>query len=488
MLAFTWEKQKTLQRQMNVLSASIHGKKMTVEETATLNSPAELADFVKKYHLAKTDAVAVLDRSDVEVRPMIFPPVPQEELPGMVQFQAGKEFNHYSPSDLLDFFVTNRFDNVSRSTFFPALRHPAKPETSVSGSAPRFVMASTLRQDDFDEIRQFCAAADINLRSVVLRPCETVYLWRYSPDYDASAAVLFVELDAEHTSQTAVLQGEAVFMRSPRILCPEDVSNPDFAARLAAELKRSRAAVRNEIQGITVESVVLCGKGASYESLAQQLTAGLEMPVRLFDAWQNIAAKQPAAQPERFISLLGAVSRTAKREMYPIDFCRPKKSKEPASQRNLMMGITAAATLLFVTILGGGFYYRMSLQDDVRKYSRQFNELKATAGTVVEQRTQVDAVDAWLSDKVNWFEQLGWLSEKAPKAENMVVNDLTCTAQNGRGMSFKALLRDGSVVSAMESGLRDEHHTVKTGERSEVPGGDSKYRFRCNVSVVINNE
>ncbi|MDR3232661.1 MAG: hypothetical protein LBT46_03170 [Planctomycetaceae bacterium] len=478
-IAFTWEKEK----RMNVLSASVSGKKLTVEHSVTLASPSELAGFVKKNHLAKTEAVAVLDRSDVEVRPMIFPPVPVEEIPSLVQFQAGKEFNHYSASDLLDFFVTNRFDNVSRSTFFPALR-PSAGNAAASGS-PRFVMASALRQDEFGAIRLFCYKADLNLRSVVLRPCETVFLWRNSPDYDASLPILLVELDAEHTSQTAVLQGEPVFMRSPRIICPEDVSNPEFAARLIAELKRSRAAVRNEVQGITVEAAVLCGKGSQYESLARQVSAGLEMPVRLFDA-QHIAAQQTETLPERFLPLLGAVSRIAKREAYPIDFCRPKKRKEPASQRNLMTGIIAAVILFAVAFLVYGVYSRMTLQDEVRNLSREFNELKTTAGTVVEERTQVDAVEAWLGDKVNWFEQLGWLSKQAPKAENMMVNELTCSAQSGGGMSFKAQLLDGTVLSAMESGFRDDKHTVKTGERGDIPvSGDNRYRFRCTVSIGL---
>ncbi len=513
-LAITWEHDR-----LTLLSANIHGgsarlehAEMFVTDSAQKQSlAAQVAAWVQENRLQKSELLVVMNRSDVEVRPMLFPPVPIEELPDLVSFQASKEFNGYDPAGPLDFFLTNKLENVSRSTLFPALsatqaKSPASTSVSAKNAAtpgaPKHLLAATLRASTLKKIEDFCTETNLTLHKIVLRPCETAFLLRQSAVYEPGRCVLLVELDADETSQAVLVQGQPVFMRSPRIACPENVGSADFAARLSAELKRTRMAVRNEIQGVAIDEVVLCGVGAEFTALAQQVSDALEIPVKNFDPWQGravtlgdaLAEKLTAKltgtldRPERFATLIGALLRDAKEEPSEIDFCHPTRRPEPVGQRRLMTGGLALALVLFIALIGYGFYASWALDKELRALSDQKAALTKTAASVSAQRAQVSAIENWQADNVDWFAQLDWLSRKAPPAQEMILTELTLSADDAGSMRLKSLLKDASIVSPMEEQLREGNHDIKTGEKRENSSAGSAYGFLYDLTVSLSSE
>ena len=478
-VAITWETDRLL-----LLSATTSGRAVTFEYAAALDEPKKIADLLSQYRLAKAETVVILNRSDVEVRPMVFPPVPVDELPNLVKFQAGKEFNHYEPNAPIDFFVTSKLENVSRSTLFPAVK--GSDLAAIPDGAPKHLLASTLRLNTFQRIKTFCDEHNLVLRHIVLRPCATAALWQQSGNSVPNRSVLLVELDKNETSQTVVFQGEPVFMRSPKIPCPQDVSTPDFSARLLAELKRTRIAVRNEIQGIEVDDIVLCGSGKMFESLAEQLTQGLEMPVRLFDPLKGLTVKSEIAN-ERYAALFGAIQQVVRKEPIQIDFCNPKKRAEDTGKRNLFTGIAATVLCLVIGLFGYTFYSRTALQQDIKELNRTFNELKKTAGTVIEQKKQLDAIDEWLVDNINWFEQLEWLSRNALPSQDMMISDLIFNSTNGGTIRFKSLIREQTMFPSMEARFRDSNHDLRGGTRRPETG-NSRYGFQSDLTISLSND
>ena len=475
-VAITWENDRLL-----FLSASSTGREVAFEHAAALDDPKKIGELISQHRLAKAETIVVLNRSDVEVRPMVFPPVPLAELPDLVKFQANKEFNHYDPNAPVDFFVTNKLENVSRSTLFPAVK--ASDSASASDGSPKHLLASTLRFNTFQKIKTFCEEHYLVLRHIVLRPCATAALWQQSGVAAIHRSSLLVELGKNEASQTAVFQGEPVFMRSPKITRPLDVSVHDFAARMIAELKRTRIAVRNEIQGIDVDEVVLCGGGAMFESLAEQFNKGLEIPVRLFNPLEGLKVKTQDAN-EQYAALFGAILQAARRKPMHIDFCNPKKRVEDTGKRNLLTGIAAAVFCLVIWLFGYVFYERYTLDNELRTLNQQFSTLEKTAGAVVEQQKQLDAIDKWLADDVNWFEQLGWLSEKALPAQNMMVSDLRFASTNGGTIQFSALLQNQNLVAQMEERFRDSTHVPQSGVLSPV-SGNARYNYRRDVTIRL---
>jgi len=474
-VAITWENNRLV-----FLSASTSGKSASFEHAAMLDDPKKLGDLLSQHRLAKAETIVVLNRSDVEVRPMVFPPVPIEELPDLVRFQAGKEFNNYELHAPVDFFVTSKLENVSRSTLFPAVK---KSDTvSVSDGAPKHILASTLRLATLQKIKAFCDEHNLVLRHIVLRPCATAALWRQSGNSAPNRSTLLLELDQGETSQTVVLNGESVFMRSPKLHCPQDVSTPDFVARLLAELKRTRIAVRNEIQGNDVDEVVLCGSGVAFESLAKQLSEGLEMPVRLFNPLNGLKVK--TSVNERYAALFGAIQQVVRKEPLQIDFCNPKKRAEATGKRNLFTGVAAAVLLLVGCLFGYAFYNKSILQEKVDTLDREFQDLDKTAGVVVAQKKQLDEIDKWRTDHVNWFEQLEWLSRNALPSQDMMVRNLVFNAAKGDAITFVSLLSNQSMFAAMEEKLRDTVHDPRARDLAPEQG-NSRYRYRGTITISL---
>jgi hypothetical protein len=477
-VAITWENDRLL-----FLSASTTGRAVIFDYAAALDDPKKLGELISQYRLGKAETIVLLNRSDVEVRPMVCPPVPMDELPDLIKFQATKEFNHYDINAPVDFFVTNKLENVSRSTLFPAVK--STDSASAADGAPKHILASTLRLDTFQKIKTFCEEHNLVLRHIVLRPCATAALWRQSGNAAPNRSTLLVELSKNEASQTVVFQGEPVFMRSPKITRPHDVSTPDFAARILAELKRTRIAVRNEIQGIDVDDIVLCGSGKMFESLAEQLTKGLETTVRLFDPLKGLTVKAREAD-EQYAALFGAIQQVFRKEQLQIDFCNPKKRAEDTSKRNLFTGIAVAAILLVIGLFGYVVYSRMTLNKEVAELKQEFAELRKTAGTVMEQKKQLDEIDKWLADDVNWFKQLGWLSENALSSEDMMIRNLDfASSASGGTIRFVALLRNQSLVASMQERFRNLNHTPQPGRQGTET--HARYTYTNDMTIRLSN-
>ena len=475
-VTITWENDRLL-----FLSASTTGRTVTFEHAATLDDPRKIGDLISQYRLAKADTIVVLNRSDVEVRPMVFPPVPAEELPDLVKFQASREFNNYDPNAPVDFFVTSKLEDVSRSTLFPAIK--STDSVAASDGAPKHILASTLRLNTFQKIKAFCDEHNLVLRHIILRPCAAASLWRFSGSASPNRSTLLVELDKFEASQTVVFQGEPVFMRSPKITRPHDVSVPDFVARILAELKRTRIAVRNEIQGIDVDEVVLCGSGMTFDSLAEQLTKGLEKPVRLFDPMKGLTIKAKDAD-EQYAALFGAIQQIVRREPFQIDFCNPKKRAEDISKRNIFTGVTAAVMFLVLGLFGYILHSRITLDNENKFLAAQFANMEKASGPIVENKKQLDEIDKWLADDIDWFEQLAWLSQNALPSQDMMIRELNFASSptTGRTVGFLALLRNQSQVSPMVESFRDTNHIPQAGGIGPESGNP---RYLYNSRMVI---
>ncbi|MDR1052789.1 MAG: hypothetical protein LBL39_01285 [Planctomycetaceae bacterium] len=530
-LTITWENDR-----LRLLGARVQGGTVVFEHAAQIvlrknengsTTKDQLLQFLQKHRLTKSETIVLLNRSDVEVRPMLFPPVPVDELCDLVRFQAVKEFNAYDQSSPLDFFVTNKFANISRSALFPSVfnttgrHHNANRETtnnetkktSTPTGSPVHLLASTIRRELFQKIGKFCEESGLNLRHILLRPCESAYLWKFSGEFNPTRTILLLELDEEEISQTVLHNGEPVFIRSPKIISPEDVSNHDFVAVLSVELRRTMFAVRNEIQGVTVDDIVVCGKSSRFTDLSKQIADALGVPVKMFDAWsdpklsgskiriargdlvktsdklQNELTAGDIPNPERYTALIGSILRVANNAPSDIDFCNPKKRQERIGYRVFANLAIVAVFLLLAGWVGYEFYTQYSLIANNKTLSDKKYQLEQTAKSVAPSRLQLQEIEDWHDDKIDWFEQLGWLSRNAPKSQDMMLTTLTLDAPQKKSgskvlMNFTAVVRDSSIVSPMEENFRTENHDVRTGDKSETRD-NSQYRYQVVLGVYL---
>lgn len=459
---------------------------------------SRLKAIIIQEKLVNADTVVVLGRGATEVRTMTFPPVPQEEIPDMVRFQASREFSAYEPNAPIDFLLLDDDDSGE--------------------DEKRHILASTIRANLLSDIEILCEEAGLNLRRVVLRPCELTTYWKQQPEYDPKKTYLLAELDFREASLTTVHKGKPVFMRSPKLttapfsLAKYDVSESkpngygitaqqELSAQLLGEIKRTLIAAQSELQSsenLDVDSVVLCGVAPHHKELARHLTTSLRMPVQLFDPWEGIPRggelkKSLPPAPERYASLIGSSESAISNRPSEIDYYNPKKKPEPASKQYRSYAIAAAIALVLIGAIAFGGLRKSGVQKELKFESGRTTALKDEAETATRKIDQYISLYDWETQNVNWLDEIAWFSKTVPGAQDIVFENLNC--RNNRSMtnnrqaigtiSVAGLAKNTSVVAPMEERLREGNtHEVQAGKKSDDTSRPG-YNLRVDYTVSV---
>ncbi|MDZ7617712.1 MAG: hypothetical protein U1E05_11945, partial [Patescibacteria group bacterium] len=112
--------------------------------------------------IARLPVIGVVGRSEVELRLLSLPPAPEDELPDLVRFQAGREFPSLETDAALDFVPLDD-----------------------AADQPRRVLAAVLKPGVADRFARICGAAKLSLARLVFHPAAaTSLLLRRQPDLE----------------------------------------------------------------------------------------------------------------------------------------------------------------------------------------------------------------------------------------------------------------------------------------------------------------
>ena len=446
---------------------------------------AKLRHFVQQERLGKYDTVVVVGRDDVEVRSMIFPPVPNDEIPEMARFQASKEFTEYDATASLDFVL---FDGARKDK--------------------KHILAASLTKARRETIEDIVTGAGLDLQRVVLGPCESAK--RFSTitvqqrTGGAGKTTLLVEMGEYSATLILLYRGMAAFVRTAHFQKPiwselDRVNSKQFenAEELAnwkwltADFKRTIVAAINDVPSEKVDEIVLCGTGERYEKLVRLLEESLAVPVSLFNVWRfenregEIANHLPVYE-EQFLPLIGALTPALAEKPNALDFKNPKRKPEKQSKRHLIT-LAIAVSLILVFVLGGwGFYRRMSLESELEILNAQMNSLKENTARTDRLKSQNDVIAKWQENDVDWLEQLEWLSNSIPPDEDVILNGnlaLRAPVNANPTIVFTALTRGTTVAPLLEQNLRDETHTVRSPKAEQ--SNDRTYTQKRELTVTI---
>ena len=106
-----------------------------------------LAAGLDEQKVGRGDATVIVERAAAELRVLVVPPVPEEEFPSVVNFQANREFSSLAEGWLLDY-----------------IRLPGLPNGQSR------VLAGAISPQVAAQIRGGCEKAGLSLKKVILRP------------------------------------------------------------------------------------------------------------------------------------------------------------------------------------------------------------------------------------------------------------------------------------------------------------------------------
>jgi len=469
LVAITWNRQQLLY----AVGQTVAGR-LTVEraQSVPLEPPAggvpslaaQISGHLRQAALPRGEAIVLVGRGDVEMRQLEVPAAPPEELPDMVRFQARNHFTALTDRWLLDFVP---------------LPHSGKSQP---------VLAAALSPTAVDEITQAVEGAGLKLAHILLRPFAAAKLLAGMPDPDQCR--ILVEQLGDEFDLTVLAGGQAALVRTVRV--PESYESAPAAALMAAEVRRTIAAARNQNRTLEVAEVVVTGPAQDQQELIDKISDDVGIPVVSLDPFQWVdtrpaLARQVPAGAGRFAPLLGALRQVAMKDTDGIDFLNPRRRPESHElrRRAILVGAIAAAVLLLVI---AGLWWMIARQrsrlETLRAELKELNQINADADGLLG---EVSVIDEWQSGDIAWLDELDEISRRFLTPDEAMVNFLDARIAQNKGLiTIVGHVASAAAEADLQRDLSERPFHVESKSTTAAPAG-SRYAldFRHDLSIDL---
>ncbi|MEM8910247.1 MAG: hypothetical protein AAGC97_00660 [Planctomycetota bacterium] len=427
---------------------------------------ATLQQAVSERGLERTECLVVVGRDRAELRQMQFPPVPMEELPDLVRFQAVRMFASAGDAATIDYLPTQSNDEGISAI--------------VSATGP----------DHLTPINKAVDGSGLKIGRIVLRPLAAAALYSQS-SHKASGTVALIDLVGDEAEITLLREQQVVFVRSVRL--PENTAARCKA--LAGELKRSLMASG---LGDSTCNIIVWGTESRHreeiEQLREQFSASEPSistldPFDLVDSDDSVEASV-GETVGRLAPLIGVLSADQRHSDQLIDFANPRRfveKKQDPRKLAAMIAIPAAIVLGALWMIWSQF---RSLDREIAQLETANAQLREEAKTADDSVARTGRIDAFLNGDVNWLDEIARLSETMPPSDKLILERVTGIADVQRGggrLIVSGLVTGPDVIEQFEASVRDTEHRVVGDGSSQIDTQDA-YRWRLRESVTVDGD
>jgi Tfp pilus assembly PilM family ATPase len=399
-----------------------------------------LAKAVADLGLAKSEALVAVGRANIELRFLSTPPVPDDELPDIVRFQAVRQFTTLGDDWPLDYV-------------------PLSPNADGGMN----VLAAAIAPDLLGQIQKDCQAAGVTIGRLVLRPFAAASLLK-DQHHDGKCRML-VDLLRDEADLTVLIGSQVIFPRTVRL--PLSNEAEVLGRTLLAEGRRTMIAAQNQLGGRRVDEIVIFGDSAHHTSLKQLLEKELQLEVRLVDPFERIewsdGRPTKPEYPGAFAPLLGMLQDEATGVSPVVDFLHPRKKPPPPNQRKKLLIAGAAIAAVVLLALSVMQWRLWSLDSEINQLRINRFKTEKLAKDSAKPLKDAETLDAFAAGDVTWLDELTLLSKKLPPPEGAEVYELTAQVLpkvGGGQIKFSGYADTAKRVAELEDHLRDERHNV----------------------------
>lgn len=365
------------------------------EPSATIGH--SLKQLLAKNGLTRSDAIAIVPRVAVEMREMSVPPAPAHELADIVRFSSKNEFANINESWRLDFVPI----------------HSASDHTEK-------VLAVGLAPERYQQIIGVTDSAGVKLKQILLRPFAVYDLIKSEFADQQPRLIVNIHFDVADLMVTNGLQ--IVATRSVRLPSTSDADSR--RRQLQLEIKRTFASSSSALGGESINEVVIVDSDSESSTLVETLKKQIEANVSVL---KPSGVAQNNKTHENFAAL-GAFRQYHSDHPPQIDFLNPRRSVPEAKDRTraYLYGGLAAAAVIFA--LGLAWWTLRSQADQNAHLRQQLNETIAiNNGTAdrpgVDQILgEVERIDQWKFEGVNWLDELYQISDRLLTPDDAIVD------------------------------------------------------------------
>ena len=470
-------------KEARIALARARGKSVVLEQAFVVELPrreatgavaesdagAKIASALAQHGISRGDVLVAVGRANIELRFLSTPPVPPEELPDLVRFQALRQFSTLGEDWPLDFV-------------------PLGPNSDGGIN----VLAAAISPELVKQLKLTCTAAGLNVARLVLRPFAAASLLRrQAPD---ARCRMIVDLLNDEADLTVVIGDQVVFPRTVRL--PTTADAESLSRALLGEARRTIIAAQNQLGGRPVEQVVIFGDSKHHAAVKAILERELSIEVQLFDPLASIEVSAEVRDklpefPGTFAPLLGMLLDEAASESHAIDFLHPRERPKAPDRRRQYAIAGAAAGALALMIVGWIWLGLWGQSSEIKRLTAERDKLTKLAKQGERSRTHAAKLEEFLAADINWLDKLHTLSERFPPAEKARVDDLYATglvAGGGRA-TIQGYADDDSTIFEMEASVRDPEHSIQgSGGKFDAEASTLPWRFKEVITVAAPTE
>ncbi|MGI9516916.1 MAG: hypothetical protein ACR2NP_07730 [Pirellulaceae bacterium] len=406
------------------------------DELSTAKLGDKLRAILERVGVHKGEATVIVPRGDLEMRQFELPPVPPDELPDLVRFQARNHFTSFTDDWLLDY-----------------LPLPDAGDKAV-------VLAAAIPGDKVQRIRDTVEKAGLKLRHIVVRPFSAVELLRNSRPSPHCRVVLE---PLGRQADISVVDNDYILMtRTVRV--PETYTDEQFDAWLPGEIKRTIASAQGQSGAREIAEIVVCSSAEEHRQLGDDLSSAFQIETSFFQPFDAVTTSSRFQQPDRingFASLLGSLLPSSTNDSHVLDFLNPRKRPEQQvdRQRLTLYGGIAAAVVL-IGLVSIWWMFRTKNAEIARLETINAN-LRVETENTDDLTERVGIVDRWKEQSVDWLEELYQLSQRLPDPDHLRVSSATFYASPAHAAAeLKGFLSNDRPFEEVTANLRERPYKV----------------------------
>lgn len=353
----------------------------------------KLRDALKEASVAAAPVLACVGRERVILKELRYPPVPVNEEPAIVRFQAAKELTESIDDCVVDYTYMGSPD-----------------------ATERHAMAVIVRKEVVNSMQALCRGLGMKLLLMTPRPGAVIG----ALDRTRQGKVEIGTIEAlvsigPRWADLAILRGQTLlFARSLGV-----------GATLAAEVRRSLAVFNSGSE--TAVSVLYVASDGDETALCERLKESLKVPVHFLDAFLPADTVQiDKARRGRFTPAIGLLHRWSERPEMGINFVAPKEPKateNPRKRQKVFLVAVAAVVALFCIVFAN--IVLAGKKEEIAQLTKEKSEKEALVRQLDQEAADINGIKEWDNQTISWLDEIYDLTANFPSMKGFRVVSIT---------------------------------------------------------------
>jgi Tfp pilus assembly protein PilN len=438
----------------------------TISYAAPDNPFAALANHFASQDIHASRLVALLSRPELDLIAINLPPADESEIASLVASEVEQQLGESPEPPVIDYYVAK--------------------DSKESGSGGNQVLAFALNRRELDSIRSQSEAVGFRLQAIGSRHLGPLSLLRkQKPAGDT--LVVAIHLYPGETELTICLGDEPILLRSIR----NSTDDADrVAEQIALESQRCFTLLPQSIAELP-KAWCLFATGEVASKVASALSNYEEISLTSIDPFVGLEVERSVDEESgqsRYTSAanIGAASDYLSQSL-PVNLLSPKRPPAPQNPWRRWGGLgllTGAAAAFAGYMLLSDVWQLQTEADDLEAELSAATKLTAK---YMEKSDQVQAVEAWLADQVDWLAELSELSNRLPDGSDASVRRLSASA-SGKGASIDISVEANSqeTISQLENRIRGAKYSAVSKQISQNADSEEyPWRFETQISFEL---